>query len=236
MKVKEPMTTLFISDLHLGEHDPKTAELFLRFLSDQKIDALYILGDLFEFWIGDDDPNPFYQQFIQALKNASRQFPIYLIVGNRDFLIGKKFAQNTGIQLLADPTLIDLYGVPALVMHGDTLCTADIGYQRWRKITRWPWLQWFFTKLPLALRLKIAKKLRGKSSSHVKKLDSAAMDVTPEAVQETFQHYYIEWLIHGHTHKPGIDGKRITLGDWHNGKGSALVCQPDRSINLISFP
>ncbi len=243
IKVKEAMTTLFISDLHLGEHDPKTAELFLRFLSDQKIDALYILGDLFEFWIGDDDPNPFYQQIIQALKNASQQFPIYLIVGNRDFLVGKKFADNTGVQILADPTQINLYGMPTLIMHGDTLCTADAAYQRWRKITRWRWLQQLFTKLPLKLRLNIAQKLRNKSASHVKKLASAIMDVTPEAVRKAFQSHPVKLLIHGHTHRPGVESllinsepvKRVTLGDWHDGKGSALVCQRDRVVNLISF-
>lgn len=155
------MTTLFISDLHLSADRPDITACFLRFMSSEArgIDALYVLGDLFEMWIGDDDDSPFHQQ----IKTAFRQLtdsgvPCYFIHGNRDFLIGKRFSQETGVELLPEHTVVDLYGTPTLILHGDTLCTLDEGYQRYRKKVHNRFIQWLFFRLPLSYRQRIGRR------------------------------------------------------------------------------
>lgn len=226
-----PMSwTIFISDLHLQANEPHIAEIFLDFLHHEarKADALYILGDLFEAWIGDDDLSPFNLQIIQALKQATLSgLPIYFMRGNRDFLIGKRFIEKSGVKLLADPTLINLYGTPTLLMHGDSLCTLDQKHQKWRQMTLNPTYQKLALLLPLSLRLSIARWLRKQSGQHQRNLADYITDVNPEAVAQAMQAHQVARLIHGHTHRPAIHslptGQRIVLGAWHHA-GNALYC------------
>ncbi|MFL9592989.1 UDP-2,3-diacylglucosamine diphosphatase [Aeromonas schubertii] len=230
------MTTLFISDIHLTAERPDMTAALLAFLQGEarQADALYVLGDLFEFWIGDDDPNPLHQALAEAFAALPRAgVPLYFVHGNRDFLLGQAYARRAGMTLLGDPTLINLYGERTLVMHGDSLCTLDAAYQRFRRITGWPWLRWLFLRLPLARRQRIAKKLRGNSQKESAYKSQAIMDVTQDAVEALMREQGATLLIHGHTHRPAIhdftlDGqavRRIVLGDWFE-QGSVLVCRP----------
>lgn len=231
-----PMTTLFISDLHLSADRPDITACFLRFMSTEArgIDALYVLGDLFEMWIGDDDDSPFHQQ----IKSAFRQLtdsgvPCYFIHGNRDFLIGKRFSQETGVELLPEHTVVDLYGSPTLILHGDTLCTLDEGYQRYRKKVHNRFIQWLFFRLPLRYRQRIGEKMRSGSSQTNQTKSQTIMDVTPGEVVHVMAELGVNQMIHGHTHRPdvhalsvnGQDARRIVLGDWYD-HGSVLVCTP----------
>ncbi|MGL4250616.1 MAG: UDP-2,3-diacylglucosamine diphosphatase [Aeromonas sp.] len=228
--------TLFISDIHLcGERPDMTAAL-VRFLAKEAVgaDALYVLGDLFEFWIGDDDPNPLHQQIADAFLALSQQnLPIYFIHGNRDFLLGQQFATRAGMTLLGDPCVIDLYGERVVLSHGDLLCTLDLGYQKFRRITQLKWLRWLFLQLPLARRQAIARKMRGQSQMENAHKSQRIMDVTPAAVDDTLRAHDCRMMIHGHTHRPAIhhfmlDGepaRRIVLGDWFE-QGSVLICRP----------
>lgn len=218
---------LFISDLHLDPSRPAITELFLRFLHEQRdqAEALYILGDLFEAWIGDDAVGPD-EPVIAALQAFSAQVPTYFMHGNRDFLIGERFAELTGIALLADPTVIDLHGVPTLLMHGDSLCTRDEGYMRMRRLLRNPLSLFILHSLSLAKRQRIASKLRSTSKEETRMKASDIVDVTPDEVIKVMRRHKVRTLIHGHTHRPAvhslhIDGQpaqRIVLGDWdHQG-------------------
>lgn len=220
--------TLFISDLHLDENEPKITQDFLALLAscDASVDAIYILGDLFEAWIGDDDDTPFHRKIIQALYTVTRKgLPIYLLYGNRDFLIGKKFLRETGCQLLADEEKIILYGEPVLLMHGDTLCTRDAAYIKSRKKTRNVFIQTLFLLLPLSIRKKIADKMRAKSMAYIKSAPTEIMDVTQEEVERVMKKHHVKYLIHGHTHKPAFHeltlnqqpATRMVLGAWHDG-------------------
>ncbi|HEV2613175.1 MAG TPA: UDP-2,3-diacylglucosamine diphosphatase [Gammaproteobacteria bacterium] len=226
--------TLFISDLHLSPENPAMTDCFVRFLKREaaNADGLYILGDLFEAWIGDDVQDDFTHTVTNALKSWPK--PLYLMQGNRDFLMGEKFAQKVNATLLSDPTVIDLYGNSTLVSHGDLLCTDDVSYLRFRKIVHIKLLQKLFLYLPLSLRLKIAAKLRSKSSSHVKTLSPEIMDVTPRAVAEWLAQYGVSSIIHGHTHRPGIHFERKVLPAWH-GRGGALVVNSAGSSELVYF-
>ncbi|PJG57684.1 UDP-2,3-diacylglucosamine diphosphatase [Aeromonas cavernicola] len=230
------MSTLFISDLHLCAQRPDMTAALLHFLAHDgpAADALYVLGDLFEFWIGDDDPNPLHQQIADAFAALSQQqVPIYFIHGNRDFLLGQPFAERAGMTLLPDPCVIDLYGERVLLSHGDLLCTLDKGYQRLRRITQQRWLRWLFLRLPLAQRQGIARKMRGQSQMENRHKSQRIMDVTPEAVEQMLRQSGCRVMIHGHTHRPAIhdmvlDGhaaRRIVLGDWFE-QGSVLICRP----------
>ncbi len=217
------MATFFISDLHLQADEPKITAAFLYFLQEiaPQADALYILGDLFEAWIGDDDLSYFNTQIIQALKQATdKGLPIYFMRGNRDFLIGTRFMAATGMKLLADPTVIELYGVPTLLMHGDSLCTLDKKHQRARLLTLNPLLQRIALSLPLAWRRRGSLWIRGKSRQHQKNSTEYILDVTSKAVLQAMQFHHVNQLIHGHTHRPDIHmlpyGKRIVLGAWHH--------------------
>lgn len=160
------MATLFIADLHLCVEEPAITAGFLRFLAGEarKADALYILGDLFEAWIGDDDPNPLHRKMAAAIKAVSDSgVPCYFIHGNRDFLLGKRFARESGMTLLPEEKVLELYGRRVLIMHGDTLCTDDAGYQAFRAKVHKPWLQTLFLALPLFVRKRIAARMRANS-------------------------------------------------------------------------
>jgi UDP-2,3-diacylglucosamine hydrolase len=229
------VTTLFISDLHLDGPRSDITEQFLSFLKDeaQASQALYILGDLFEAWIGDDDPDPDKRRIITALKQlTSSGVPCYVMHGNRDFLLGKRFCAESGARLINDGTVIDLYGRRVLLLHGDTLCTDDPDYQRLRRIVRNPIVQFILRNLSLRQRQRLAEKMRAGSKAHIDAMDKAApsiMDVNADAVVATFRQFRVDCMIHGHTHRPAIhalivDGRsatRIVLGDWYE-QGSVL--------------
>ncbi|WAF96470.1 UDP-2,3-diacylglucosamine diphosphatase [Aeromonas sp. BC14] len=230
------MSTLFISDIHLCAQRPDMTAALVRFLAHDApgADALYVLGDLFEFWIGDDDPNPLHGEVADAFAALSQQgVPLYFIHGNRDFLLGQAFAKRAGMTLLGDPCVIELYGERVVLSHGDLLCTLDEGYQKFRRITQLKWLRWLFLRLPLARRQAIAHKMRGQSQMENAHKSQTIMDVTPAAVDQMLRQHDCRMMIHGHTHRPAIhdfnlDGhpaRRIVLGDWFE-QGSVLVCRP----------
>ena len=223
---------LFVSDLHLAPERPAEADAFLRLLSGEarSASALYILGDLFEYWIGDDAPSAFDASILDAIGGLSAAgVPVYFMHGNRDFLLGRRAARRAGMTLLDDPTLIDLFGTPTLLMHGDTLCTDDVAYQRFRAQVRRPWRIRAFLLLPLALRRRVGLALRGRSEQDKQAKSAAIMDVSPGAVDEALRTHGYPRLIHGHTHRPArhlheLEGQRcerIVLGDWYRG-GSYL--------------
>lgn len=229
------MITRFIADLHLNENRPDITGLFIHFLRTEarNSDALYILGDLFDYWIGDDDQTPFHLHVMQELKQLTQSgVPCYFICGNRDFLIGQDFATATGVKLLSEPYLADLYGTPTLLLHGDSLCTDDVGYQRFRRIIRNPLLLALARRLPLQWRRRLATKLRSHSKSNrpLSPEQLKKMDVTTSAVQAVFQQHQVQHIIHGHTHKPAVheypQGTRIVLGDWYE-QGSILEVSAD---------
>ena len=234
---------LFISDLHLDPSRPAITELFLRFLHEQRDQAetLYILGDLFEAWIGDDAVGPD-EPVIAALRTFSEQVPTYFMHGNRDFLIGERFAELTGITLLADPTVIDLYGVPTLLMHGDSLCTDDVQYQQFRQMVRNPQWQAFFLAKTIPERLEMARMARSESGARNQQIDDYLMDVNQQTVEAEMQRHGITRLIHGHTHRPAVhhfelDGRshtRVVLGDWYD-QGSVLRVTAD-GLKLEGLP
>ncbi|MCM0611655.1 UDP-2,3-diacylglucosamine diphosphatase [Marinobacter sediminum] len=219
------MTTLFISDLHLEESRPDITDAFMGFLKEKAmgVDKLYILGDFFEAWIGDDERTPLQEQVAASLQqlNASGT-EIFLMHGNRDFLIGDDFCNRAGATLLDDPTVVDLYGTPTLLMHGDSLCTADVEYQKFRANMRSPQWQQMILQRPLADRQQMARQLREISMAKNQGKEETIMDVTPEEVVKEMEAHGVQRLIHGHTHRPaehelaanGKLAKRIVLGDW----------------------
>lgn len=234
---------LFISDLHLDPSRPAITKLFLRFLREQRnqAEALYILGDLFEAWIGDDAVGPD-EPVLATLRAFSEQVPTYFMHGNRDFLIGERFAELTGITLLADPTVVDLYGVPTLLMHGDSLCTDDVQYQQFRQMVRNPQWQAFFLAKTIPERLEMARMARSESGARNQQIDDYLMDVNQQAVEAEMQRHGITRLIHGHTHRPAVhhfelDGRthtRVVLGDWYD-QGSVLRVTAD-GLKLEGLP
>lgn len=224
--------TYFISDLHLCAQRPDISQCLFSFLQTQAIeaDALYVLGDLFEAWIGDDDNSEFNLSIAAAFKTlAEKDIPIYFIHGNRDFLIRKKFAQQAGMTLLPESIVVDLYGVPTLIMHGDELCTLDVVYQKFRRKARGWWWPRLVLSLPLKIRRKIAENGRKVSKKNHAGLTMEIMDVSHEAVTNVMAQNQVTQLIHGHTHRPAIhelsvngqSAKRIVLGDWYD-QGSIL--------------
>lgn len=228
------MSTLFISDLHLSGDRENITDLFVDFLEKRasKADALYILGDLFEVWMGDDMILPDYMPCINKMKQlADNGLPLFVMQGNRDFLMTEQFSTLSGAYLIDDPTVIDLYGTPTLLMHGDTMCTDDIDYQKFRTMVRDPlWQKDFLDKSPDE-RLAMAAKLREASKEAMSNKTMEIMDVNQEAVERAMLDHGIVQLIHGHTHRPAIHDfmvneknmKRIVLGDWYE-HGSVLVC------------
>jgi UDP-2,3-diacylglucosamine hydrolase len=233
--------TLFIADLHLQSGESEKIDLFVKFLTGKaaQADALYILGDFFEVWVGDDDNSAFINQIKTALKQfTSTGIPIYFMHGNRDFLIGKKFAQDTGIILINDPIRIDLYGTPTLLTHGDMLCTKDKGYMRYRKLVRNPKYQKLFLLLPLKLRRKIARYLRIKSTKIKESKPNELKNIDNRTLINLMQQYQVKQIIHGHIHKQGVfdNGTRISLGNWDN-LDNHLILKSDfsREINSRSL-
>lgn len=215
------MATYFIADLHLSEQDPHVSALFLQFMQEKAplAEALYILGDLFDFWIGDDEQSELISQVKAAIRKvSSRGVPCYFICGNRDFLLGKRFASECGLQLLPDYHLIDLYGQKTLVCHGDTLCTDDIAYQKFRRKVQQKWRQRLFLCLPLRYRIWIAEQIRHKSQQDKQQKSRQMMDVNPDFTAHTMAQFGASCLIHGHTHRQAVHSEpnftRIVLGDW----------------------
>lgn len=223
--------TLFIADLHLSADRPDITAAFLHFIRHTAIeaDALYILGDLFEVWIGDDNPELLLQQVAIALKQLSYSgVALYFIHGNRDFFLRQGYADRCGMTLLPPAKVVDLYGTATLIMHGDSLCTLDIAYQKFRKWWNQPWWQWLMLRLPLWYRQRLALKARDKSARHKQQYLSQAqpqiMDVTPEEVPRVMAQAGVLKLIHGHTHRPAVHdltvngqpAQRYVLGDWYS--------------------
>jgi UDP-2,3-diacylglucosamine hydrolase len=224
--------TYFISDLHLSAERQDINDCLFRFLQTEAVDAdaLYILGDLFEVWIGDDDITAFSESIALALKTVSATVPIYFIHGNRDFAIRQSFARRAGMIILPEQYVIDLYGRKALLMHGDELCTRDIEYQKFRKKSRGWWWPRLMLLLPLKTRQKMATNGRQTSKKYQKQLTAEIMDVTQSEVALAMQKHGVDLLIHGHTHRPKVHQfildnksmKRIVLGDWYD-QGSILI-------------
>ena len=239
------MATLFIADLHLQTEEPAITAGFLRFLQGEArhADALYILGDLFEAWIGDDDPNPLHREIAIAIKAlVDSGVPCFFVHGNRDFLLGKRYARDCGMTLLAEETVLDLYGRNILIMHGDTLCTDDTGYLAFRAKVHNPWIQTLFLALPLFIRSRIAAKMRAGSKAANSSKSMTIMDVNPQAVASVMAKHQVQWLIHGHTHRLYMHdltvndkpAHRVVLGAWHT-EGSMIKVTPD-GVELIAFP
>jgi UDP-2,3-diacylglucosamine hydrolase len=235
------MSVLLISDLHLSPERPAVSRAFFAFLQQRaaQASAVYILGDLFEAWIGDDDPSPLsldVQAALRALSDAG--VPLYIQQGNRDFLLGKKFMANSGATLLCDEHLIDHHGFQSLVMHGDSLCTDDRDYQRFRRKARNPFYKWCLTMLPLKRRQRLATDWRAKSRAANSNKASQIMDVNACAVDAVMAKHKVTTLIHGHTHRPDRHqvnaGERIVLGDWHD-HGWVLVIDA-QGYDLQQFP
>jgi UDP-2,3-diacylglucosamine hydrolase len=222
--------TLFIADLHLAEERPETTARFARFLGDTVpgADALYILGDLFEYWVGDDAMDlELPARVVALLRPAAGAVPTFLMHGNRDFMIASDFCARTGIRLIPDPTVIDLYGQRTLLMHGDTLCTGDRAYLAYRAQVRDPAWQSAALSRSIDERLAIARDLRARSEGAKGGKDVEIMDVAPDAVEAAFVAAECRQLIHGHTHRPGrhehVAGGgsclRWVLPDWYRTGG-----------------
>jgi len=220
------MSTLFISDLHLDAARPHIVELFTRFVAEdaRQAEALYILGDLFESWIGDDDDSPLAQQVGQSLRALMQTgVPVFFMHGNRDFLLGQNYAKRAGMTLLVDPAVVQLDGERTLLMHGDTLCTDDAAYQEFRAVVRNPEWQNQFRARSLSERHAFAAQARAESVKHTAGAKPEIMDVNQHAVIAAMREHGVRTLIHGHTHRPathhfeldGQNAERVVLGDWY---------------------
>lgn len=232
-------TTLFISDLHLHHEAPEIAQGFIDYLACLEtcmpiVERLYLLGDIFEVWVGDDYRDEFTQTMSAALKSvAARGTAIFFMHGNRDFLVGETYAAEAGVTLLPDPSVITLDGERVLLMHGDSMCTRDEAYMKFRAMTRDPQWQAQILAMPLEQRLALAQSLRMQSGETNSAKDEAIMDVTPEEVIREMREHKVLTLIHGHTHRPAvhpleIDGKsarRIVLGDWRPTQAFDIIAQ-----------
>lgn len=228
------MSSCFIADLHLSDNQPEGMERFLRFLDEEasKHQSLYILGDLFEAWLGDDLSSRLYLPVLQALQRTAAQgTAIYVQHGNRDFLLGSQFEQLSGCQLIDDPFLIQLDGKPVLLTHGDTLCSGDQSYQQYRRWIRNPIARSILRHLPQVLRRRIGHALRQRSDNDKRLKSSNIMDVTQQTVEEVMQQWNCDSLIHGHTHRPNIHSfflngqsvQRLVLGDWENNSSNNVL-------------
>ena len=232
--------TYFIADLHLSENRPHLLALFRQFMQEQAPEAekLYILGDLFDFWIGDDEQSDLISEVQQLIRHLTEQgVPCYFQHGNRDFLIGKKFANACGLTLLPTYQVIDLYGTPTLLCHGDTLCVDDVKYQQYSKKVHQKRRQRLFLHLPIKVRLKIAEKIRAKSRQDKQLKSTEIMDVNADFVQQMFAQFHVTQMIHGHTHRQKHHEipphfHRIVLGDW--GETSSLLEVTPHSIEFIN--
>ena len=235
---------LLISDLHLQEERPDITRAFLDLLATRarSAQALYILGDFFEAWIGDDAMTPYQASICQALRALSDTgTQVFLMHGNRDFLIGQTFCKAAGATLLPDPSVVELGGEPVLLMHGDSLCTRDEGYMKLRRYLRNPVSLWVLRHLPLRTRHKLARKLRSESRAQTRMKANDIVDVTPEEVPRVMQQHGVRTMVHGHTHRPAIHklmvgdapARRIVLGDWDR-QGWALQVD-EQGFQLAPF-
>jgi UDP-2,3-diacylglucosamine hydrolase len=231
--------TYFIADLHLTENRPDISAAFFKFLEsnilNQNVDALYILGDFFEVWVGDDYVTELARNVATQLKAVSDSgIPVYFIHGNRDFILREQYAELAGITLLDEQTVIDLYGTPTVILHGDEMCTQDVEYQKFRKKSRGWWWPKLMLAMPLWYRKKIARNAREKSKLSQADKPIEVLDVVDSAVLETFDKHNVKNMIHGHTHRPkvhtySLNGQTLTrtvLGDWYE-QGSYLVVTPN---------
>jgi UDP-2,3-diacylglucosamine hydrolase len=242
VKNNKEQVTYFIADLHLAENRPDITACFLSFLKNDAVNAerLYILGDLFEVWFGDDYKTKLTEAVINAIKTLHNSgTEVYFIHGNRDFLLGEPYAKQAHMLLLPEKQLIELYGEKILLMHGDTLCTRDVDYQKFRKKSRSWWWQGFMMNLPLWLRKKIADNYREKSKNAQQSKPADIMDVTESEVIKDLEEYKCQLIIHGHTHRPDIHNlvannntaQRIVLGDWYE-QGAWLKVTPTEKTLL----
>ena len=220
------MAVLFVSDLHLDGERPRSIETFLRFIKNDAIYAeqLFILGDLFEAWIGDDQNDARFEPVLEALASLKAyEVPCYVMHGNRDFLLGDAFSQRTGCRLLSDFVTVDIYDKTMLLTHGDLLCTDDVAYMGLRATVRDPDWQRSFLRKPISERVQIAASMRAQSKTETASKPSEIMDVNQRTVEETMRSHGVSYLIHGHTHRPGVHrfdldeehATRIVLGDWY---------------------
>lgn len=228
------LTTLFVADLHIGGEQPLVTDRFIEFLQTQAnhAEALYILGDLFEVWLGDDAVQPEQRKILDALKQLSQHgVAIFVMRGNRDVLLGQAFEKMSGCRLLDDPTVIDLYGQKTLLTHGDILCTDDGEYQQFRSMVHNPKWQQQFLSNSIEQRITIARQYRSESSARNQQKTAAIMDVNSNAVIDMMQKHGVNRLIHGHTHRPAVHdlainshpAQRIVVGDWLQ-QNSQLIC------------
>ncbi len=231
------MTTLFISDLHLDDARPRSTSLFEQFIRSEacRSEALYILGDLFEYWLGDDVRTDTSNRVAAALSSLKgSEIPCYFMHGNRDFLLGEDYAAHAGLQLLPDAVVVDLYGAPTLLLHGDTLCTDDLSYQAVRRQVRDPRWQEEFLSRSIADRMAFANDAREQSQEHKMTVSMEITDVNAASVTEAFDTHGVREMIHGHTHRPAVHdhalkggpARRIVLGDWYE-QGSVLRVSPE---------
>ena len=227
------MATLFVSDVHLSADRPEQVHRFLEFLATtaRRAQALYLLGDLFDLWLGDDDLGPPNGEAVVALAALGRAgVGLFAQHGNHDFLLGRKFARDTGCRILPDPTRVEIHGESVLLSHGDAFCTRDRSYQRWRTFTRNPVAQMLFRALPLPLRRDQAARIRARTLALTPRKPPEVMDVDPVAVALAARAHGVSRVVHGHTHRPGVyplgvegmHAERIVLGDWYEGD-SVLV-------------
>ncbi len=232
------MTTLFISDLHLCNQQPQITRSFLNFCENKARDAraLYILGDFFEYWLGDDAVDQTAETAQQALSKLNQSgTEVFFMAGNRDFLLGQQFADACGMQVIEEPYLLHLDGRDILLVHGDAECTDDKPYQQVRSMLRNPEWQQQFLQMPIAKRIEFAQQARMQSKEHTQSSESEIMDVNPQAIDELFTRHQVKTMIHGHTHRPAVhsmgEKQRIVLGDWHH--QSSYLEWNGSSFNLI---
>jgi UDP-2,3-diacylglucosamine hydrolase len=237
--------SLFASDLHLDSEAPWAIDAFLAFLDGpaRASEAVYLLGDLFEVWVGDDDDNPDNARACAGIARLTGSgVAVYVLHGNRDFLLGAEFARRTGVKLLPDPVLTDLYGVPTLLSHGDVFCTEDLSYQELRSIVRRPAWQQRFLALPLETRRTLATAARAGSKAHTERTIPTIMDVNPDAVMRAFRATGARRLIHGHTHRPAIhpmvidevSAERVVLAPWY--EAASCVAVDAGGIRAVPLP
>lgn len=236
--------TIFVSDIHLTDQQPQLTNLFFNFITSPEVssaDALFILGDLFAVWAGDDDYSEFNKRIKTAIRKISEKIPVYLMPGNRDFILGKKFAEESQCSLLSDPHKIRLYGTGTLLTHGDILCTKDRKQIIFRRLTQNKVSRKLFLALPLKLRKKLALLVRKAVAKSKKSKTDTIMDVNVEAVNRMLDRYGCSQIIHGHTHKSQIcnfvlgdkSARRIVLGDWDISNSNALLYREDSTIEFF---
>lgn len=243
--MSRPAQTLFASDLHLDSEAPWAIDAFLAFLDGpaRDADALYLLGDLFEAWVGDDDDDAANARACEGLARLTRAgTPVFAMHGNRDFLLGETFEKRTGVKLLPDPVVVDLHGMPTLLSHGDVFCTEDLPYQELRSIVRNPSWQRRFLALPLSARRALASAARAGSKAHTEWQIPVLMDVNPDAVTQAMKATGARRLIHGHTHRPaihqfsveGVKSERVVLAPWY--ESASCVAIDDSGVREVPLP